>query len=130
MSLEENKIVAQRFLLALCAGDSDTLGSLMADDGTYWTVGSIAVSGTMDKPAVMAKVARLPSDIPTGVKMTFGDITAEDDRVCVEARSFADVAPGKLYRNSYHFIFQIENRKIKLVKEYMDTEHLAKIFLS
>jgi uncharacterized protein len=128
MSLEENKMLAQKFLLALCAGDSDTLGSLMTDDGTYWTVGSIAVSGTMEKPALVAKVARLPSDLKNGVKMTFGDITAEDDRVCVEARSFADVAPGKVYRNSYHFLFYITNGKIKHVKEYMDTEHLAKIF--
>jgi ketosteroid isomerase-like protein len=49
-------------------------------------------------------------------------ITAEDDRVAVEAESFATHVSGKPYNNKYHFLMRYRDGKLLEFKEYMDTE--------
>jgi ketosteroid isomerase-like protein len=48
-------------------------------------------------------------------------ITAEDDRVAVEAEGNALHANGRRYDNHYCYIFQIRDAKIFIFREYQDT---------
>ena len=50
------------------------------------------------------------------------------DRVALEAYSNANLANGNKYNNTYHFLFVVKNGKIKVIKEYMDTQHAAHVF--
>ena len=51
-------------------------------------------------------------------------MTAEDDRVAVEAESKAKLVNGTLYHNRYHFLFVVRDGRIHAVKEYLDTLHV------
>jgi ketosteroid isomerase-like protein len=50
-------------------------------------------------------------------------VTAEGDKVAVEAESHANMKSGKTYQNKYHFLITIQDGKIQAVKEYLDTAH-------
>lgn len=52
-------------------------------------------------------------------------ITAEGDRVAVEAESHFELVNGQLYNNLYHFLFILRDGKICQVKEYADTLFVA-----
>jgi hypothetical protein len=51
--------------------------------------------------------------------MTPKGITAEGDRVAVEAESYGETASGKIYNNLYHFLFEVRGGKIQAVREYL-----------
>lgn len=59
------------------------------------------------------------------LKFTVTSLMAEDNRVAAEVESDGLHYSGKRYKNRYHFLFTIEQRKIVAVKEYMDTLHLS-----
>jgi ketosteroid isomerase-like protein len=61
--------------------------------------------------------------MPKGLKVTPKAITAEGDRVALEAESYGELANGKVYNNQYHVLMEIRNGKIQAVREYMDTQH-------
>jgi hypothetical protein len=61
--------------------------------------------------------------LPNGIEISIGAITAEDDRVAVEAESKATLVNGALYHNRYHFLFVVRDGRIHAVKEYLDTLH-------
>ena len=55
------------------------------------------------------------------------NMTAEEDRVCVEATSSGDHVSGKHYSNRYHFLFELRDGKVASLREYMDTELVTDI---
>src|SRR3546814_1814187 len=55
-------------------------------------------------------------------------MTAENDRVAVEATSFATMEDGRIYANSYHFLVTVRDGKVATVREYMDTIHARETF--
>ena len=61
--------------------------------------------------------------MPNGLKITVKGVTAEGNRVAVEAESYGEHANGKIYNNFYHFLIECENGKVAAVREYLDTMH-------
>jgi ketosteroid isomerase-like protein len=61
--------------------------------------------------------------LPHGIEISLGAMTAEDDRVAVEAESKARLVNGALYHNRYHFLYVVRDGRIHAVKEYLDTLH-------
>ena len=51
-------------------------------------------------------------------------MTAEDDRVAVEAETDSMMLSGKRYNNAYHFVFKLRDGKFYEVREY-SCSHLA-----
>ena len=49
-------------------------------------------------------------------------MTAEGDRVAVEAESRGVHASGLPYNNYYHFLFRFRDGELVRLTEYMDTE--------
>ena len=73
-------------------------------------------------------VAGVGEGAEAGIEVKPSLLTAEDDRVSMEATSYGKMKNGKLYQNIYHFMHIVRDGKIHTVREYMDTEHVTEVF--
>jgi uncharacterized protein len=131
MGLAENKELVGRYFALHSAGRLDEAFALLADDATWWIAGDPARTpgaGTKTKAELIDLFTQSAAIYPNGVVTTPLGYTAEGDRVAVEAESYADVINGKVYRNQYHFLFEIRDGKIHAVREYEDTQHAVDVF--
>jgi hypothetical protein len=122
MSTEENRKTALKMMAAMEAGGLDE--SLLTDDVSWWVPGRGAVTKAEFKG--MASGFRTMLAGPFSLKVH--GVTAEGDRVAVEAESYGLLTNGKTYNNTYHFLFLFRDGKIYQAKEYNDSAHTAEIF--
>lgn len=130
MSTEANKQTAIALLRASAIHDGEAFESLMHPDATYWVIGKphlFAYSGEQTRAQICAYMAT-PSIFVGGVKTTFGAITAEDDRVALEAEIVGELPDGRIYTNVYHYLMWFKDGKVSRVKEYLDTQSAAEFF--
>ena len=125
--LERNKQLAKAYLDAITRGDVEHIKQSLASDAVMCTTGSTLGSGTYSAQDAVKFAAGAFAAFPTGLKMTVHAMTAEGDRVAVEAESHATHVSGTPYNNVYHFLFRIQDGKIKEFKEYSDTELVTKV---
>ena len=121
MSTEENRKTALAFMEGMSTGSIDE--SLLTEDAAWWVPGR----GTMSKAEFFALAAGFGAIVDGPVKMTVKGVTADGDRVAVEAESYAKLKNGKIYNNTYHFLLQFRDGKICLSKEYNDSKHAADV---
>jgi ketosteroid isomerase-like protein len=62
------------------------------------------------------------------VSTTFRGLHADGDTVVAEVRLEATLAHGGHYDNDYCFVFELEDGRIRQVREYMDTQRGARWF--
>jgi ketosteroid isomerase-like protein len=132
MSTEDNKKVVLSFFENLSAGKVDAMLGLMSDTSTWTVMGkpeSFALAGTMPKAKFGELFRGIGSAMPKGMRVTPKALTAEGDRVAVEAESYGEHANGKVYNNQYHFLIEVQNGKIQAVREYLDTIHAKDVLL-
>lgn len=123
MGIAENKQLARRFIDAISRGDIEAIRQAFADDGTVWTIGSLPISGTFTAAQVTEASHRVLDLFPEGLKITIKGMTAEDDRVAIEAESYGRHKSGSTYANVYHFLMRVRDGKIVEWREYLDTMH-------
>jgi ketosteroid isomerase-like protein len=126
MSLEANKKTVLDFLGHYAAGRYDAALAMLAPDSQWWLPGhpeEFPAAGWVDKATVEKRLAGNLKLLPHGLEITTGAITAEGDRVAIEAESKATLVNGRLYHNRYHFLFVLRDGSIVAVKEYLDTLH-------
>jgi ketosteroid isomerase-like protein len=129
-NLEANKAVARAFFEHLNRGDIDGLLSIYADDLTFWTAGSLPFSGPHTRAEVRPMVAGVGGVFPDGLRFTADAMTAEGDRVAVEAHAEGRHVSGATYRQRYHFLFVVRDGKIQSFNEYFDTMHAHEVLCS
>ena len=122
-----NKVLVERFFAAMNAGDTAYIVDAYAEDGSVWTSGGTLISGRFDKAQIRAASGRIFEAFPNGLTFTIHGMTAEGDKVAVEAESRGAHVSGKLYNNLYHFLFHFRAGKLVSLKEYMDTELVTTI---
>jgi len=127
LHLEENKQIARDFFAALNRADSAAIAQMYADDAVLWTAGSLPFSGTFNKTQAVQRTRAVLSAFPEGLTLTIKGLTAEDERVAIEAESHGRHVSGKLYNNQYHFLMIIRDGKVAAFKEYMDTMHAKEV---
>ncbi|MCB2072820.1 MAG: nuclear transport factor 2 family protein [Novosphingobium sp.] len=130
MSTEENKKMAIELLQASAIHDGKRFDELLHPDATYWVIGKphlFAYGGEQTREQIVAYMST-PSIFVGGVQTTFGDITAEDDRVALEAETKGTLPDGRVYTNVYHYLMKFKDGKIIRVKEYLDTQSAAEFF--
>ena len=127
MGVEDNVAVMRRFFAAMNAGDVATIVDSYAEDGRCVTMGSTLISGSFDKQQVAMAAGRIYEAFPDGVRFEIHTITAQDDRVAIEAESFARHVSGKNYNNKYHFLARLRDGRIVEFKEYCDTEQITDV---
>lgn len=128
MSLEaDNKQRVLKFFELMTNGDVEGIANAYDDDGSCWTSGQTLISGTMNKEQIVAGAGAVLGAFPSGLKFTIHAMTAEGERVAVEAESLGKHVCGQTYSNLYHFLFEFRNGKLLRLKEYMDTELVTAI---
>lgn len=128
MSIEQrNKQLAQTFFDFLNRGDVPAMLDAYADDGFCQTMGNTLISGVFSKAQIAAAAGGIFQVFPQGIRFTIKAMTAEGERVAVEAESEGLHVSGKLYSNQYHFLMRFRDAKLVEFKEYMDTERVTDI---
>jgi ketosteroid isomerase-like protein len=128
--VEENKQIAQEFFAALSRADRAAIAKLYSDDATLWTAGTLPFSGTFTKAQALEGMGAILGLFPDGLQFTITGMTAEDERVAVEAESRGRHINGKVYHNQYHFLMIIRDGKVAAFKEYMDTMHANAVLVA
>ncbi len=126
MSAEDNKKIVLGFFENLSSGKADAMLAMMADNATWTVMGKpdkFALGGTKTKAQFAELLKGIGSAMPKGLRVTPKALTAEGDRVSMEAESYGEHANGKIYNNLYHFLVECENGKVTAVREYLDTMH-------
>ena len=126
--LAANKQTVTDFWRAFSESRFEDALARLADDASWWVSGTTSLSGTYSKRAFSELVAGVTENTEQGVQIEPGHLTAEEDRVAMEATSHGLVKNGKTYRNRYHFLHVLRDGEIVEVREYMDTEHVTEVF--
>ena len=127
MSIETNKASALKFIEAIANGDTATIVASYHEEGTCWTGGNTLISGTRGVAELEQFSAGVLEAFPEKLTFEVTGITAEGDRVAVEAESDGKHVSGAHYHNYYHFLFEFKDGKVLRLKEYMDTEMVTDI---
>jgi ketosteroid isomerase-like protein len=132
ISTEANTNVVLSFLDNVSAVKYDAALALLADTATWWVVGKpeeFVMAGTMTKAQFTEGLKGMGEMIPKGLRFSIKGITAEGNRVAVEAESIGETATGKTYNGQYHFLFEVRDGMIQAVREYADTLHAQKVLI-
>jgi ketosteroid isomerase-like protein len=126
-SEQRNKQLVREFFVLMNRGDVPGLVAAYAEDGGLQTMGRTLISGKFTRAQISAAAGQIYQVFPEGVSFTIDAMTAEGERVAVEAHSQGRHASGTLYTNEYHFLFTFRDGKITLLREYMDTERVTDV---
>ena len=127
MSISRTKEFIQSFFEAMSEGDTDAIVNAYHPEGRVETMGNTLISGNRGLNEIKIFAPSVLESFPNKLKFTIKNITAEDNRVAVEAESSGEHISGKHYNNQYHFLFELKDEKIYRLKEYMDTELVTDI---
>ena len=122
MTTEQNRATALKMVASLGGGKPDQ--SLFAPDAEWWIPGYGAFGNRDFLAFAEAFTDKL---VGNRSNLTVEGITAEGDRVAIEAVSHGKMTNGKTYNNTYHYLFIFENGKIRMAKLYNDTLHAAEV---
>lgn len=111
---ELNKQLARDYLDAVTNGELPD--SLLTDDMTAWTT----MGGDTDKAHYQHMVRVLGAVCAQPIKFTINALTAEDDRVAIEATSQATLISGEPYSNTYVFILRVRDGRIRAIAEHFN----------
>jgi uncharacterized protein len=109
-----NHAVAEAYLAAVTAGDLPD--SLLTDDMTAW----LTTQGTIPKSAYQGAIRLLARMCQSPILFTVDAITAEDDRVVIEAHSEATLVNGEQYANTYVFSLRVRDGRIAWIAEHFN----------
>ncbi|MBV9995827.1 MAG: nuclear transport factor 2 family protein [Caulobacteraceae bacterium] len=124
----DNKEIVLRYLQASMTGDDATVQSALAADARFWTPGDMSISGYVTPEKLYADARAMFETISSPFVLNIGQVTAAEDRVCVEVESTASLSGSRQYNNQYHMLFKLRDGRIVLQKEYFDTFHVYKLF--
>jgi uncharacterized protein len=120
--IEANKKLACRFMEAFSNCDIDLWASMIADDATYEIMGNSVMSGLRNKVEIVEATRGLTQFFPKGIQLKVRGLTAEGDRVAMEAWGSGTAVTGAQYNNVYHLLFVIRDGKVKEAREYLCTK--------
>jgi ketosteroid isomerase-like protein len=124
--------VVEDFLETFSTGDVENILAGMTEDATWWVAGTMeGISGTYTREEFGGLAGGIGAGTKEGrIQLTPHAWTVDGDRVAVETESYAELTNGRVYNNHYHFLFVVRDGRIHRVKEYLDTQHTAAIFLA
>jgi len=121
MGIAENKQTVLAFIEGM--SKNPAVWDSMADTADWWIQGK----GIISKSEIRAIAGGL-AGMATSSQMFIDHVTAEEDRVAVETHSQFAMADGRLFENTYHFLFVLEQGKIVSVREHFDTGYANDFF--
>lgn len=127
-----NKEITQTFLDIFSTGNVNAILNCLHDNATWWISGKIdGISGTYSKTEIGELLSGVTSAYKQGaLPVRVLGMTAEEDRVAIEAESYAELHNGKIFNNQYHFLLKVADEKVIQVREYSDTLHIYETFVN
>lgn len=125
-----NKTVALHFLECAFAGRMEEAIALLTPDAIWWVLGDpdkVKVAGRRDMTRIPRFLRNVLRGFPEGLDVRFEGVTAEGERVAVEAVSSGRMSDGRLYRNRYHFLVKLRDGKVFEMREYLDTQYAYEV---
>jgi len=113
-------------------GDTSGVAGLMTDDATFTVIGrpgGFEGIGEKSRQDLIETMGWIKEVMPNGLAYSIKGMIAEGNKVAAEGESYGVTTKGKAYRGIYHFLFEIENGKIKAVREYLETMHAQQILI-
>lgn len=114
--------IASAFVLNIGRGGIER--RFYADNLTAWSplMGTITVEEYLPKLKTVSEVWARPLDV------TIDTITAQENRVVLQARSNGQLYDGREYANTYLFLVEFdEENRIRHVREYFDPDPVRNI---
>jgi ketosteroid isomerase-like protein len=127
MSAQENTQLVKDFFLAIRAGDRDALLKILAPDIEWIIPGdSWPLAGTHRGHEGINKFFKTAAEkIETSTEPT--DWVAQGDRVIVLGYASGKIkATNKTFEDHWVFAFTVQNKKVARIREYVDTQALAR----
>ena len=123
MSSDENKQIMRDIMDALAQGDRRPFAEAMADDFSWIIAGESLWSGAFHGKDVVRQKLMVP--LFAQFQGTYTNravrLIAEGDVVVVECRGRVTTTRGQPYHNSYCYVCELVDGKLKTLTEYMDT---------
>ena len=132
MNAEQNKEMVKATWMAFTKGDIKTAFNNMADNVSWLVPGTNpGVSGVKrGKDEILKFMGSVGTLFPEGLQSEITRAYATDDAVILELTNRGKVSNGKQYENEYCFVFELENGKIRRIREYADTQKANAILFS
>jgi uncharacterized protein len=125
----DSKVVLERYVAAVEAGDERTIRELFAEDATWQLDGELPISGTWQgrEEILTTFLATAMSYYePGSVSLEITSIIAEGEYAAMEWISRARNTRGEDYENHCIGVFTVRDGRIESVREYMDTLYAYK----
>ena len=129
MQSAEAKRFVLDFFAELVAGD-DACWDRVAEDASWKLMArgrSYPYPTDYTKASYRQLVSETAAMFPQGLRFTVLGAIAEGERVAVEAESHGYTRDGQLYANVYHLLVELEDGRIKTVREYLDSGHATEV---
>ena len=131
MSNDFNRELAVGFIQALSDKRTAEAMAMVHEDCYYWIIGDkemFPFAGEYDK-AHLESIMAGSMEVASGEnKLEILGTTSEGGRVAVETKSTIPTEDGGIYEQSYHFLFEVKDEKLIVIKEYLDTLKAMKTF--
>jgi uncharacterized protein len=126
MSIEGNKAVVRRWFDAVNRGDEGEILTLTAEDFVFQTMARQPewLLYTWNREQFSKVPSSMSAVLTAPIQLKIIDMTAEGERVAVEAETDSEMLNGRRYNNAYHFVFKLRDGKFIEVREY-SCSHLA-----
>ncbi|WP_027779857.1 nuclear transport factor 2 family protein [Paraburkholderia caledonica] len=128
MSIEENVQVVKDFFAAISGGDQQRLLKLCAEDIEWIIPGdNWPLAGTRRGHAGLADLLQTQSETVETSLTQPSEFVAQGDRVLVIG--FAKgriIATNKTFEDDWVFAITVRNGKVSKIREYIDTQALAR----
>jgi len=121
--MNNSQIVQHFFTVMNEAGPAEAASRFGTADLIWWTPGGGEIQNHLDG---LTRLIERHFD-ERGITLTIEGITAEGERVAVEARSEGRLRTGARYANRYHWLFILRDGKIAVAREYNDTAHVKEV---
>jgi ketosteroid isomerase-like protein len=125
----ENKQLMQRVFAQLANGNGQPFMDALANDARWTVIGSSPWSRTYEsKLAITQELMRpLFHQFADRYRARAIRIIAEDDVVVVEARGEVTTKSGRPYNQTYCYVFQVADGKVRQLTEYLDTDLVNRV---
>ena len=129
MGAAENKQLMERVFAQMAEGDGQPFMDALADDARWTVIGSGPWSRTYEgKQAIVDQLMRpLFRQFADQYRAHATRVIAEGEVVVVEARGQATTRSGKAYNQTYCYVFELEDGRVRALTEYIDTELVSQV---
>ncbi len=117
------KELALNWFTALVRGDAEVAAQLVAPEFRYFLIGNMPASGWQNLQEFGETAQEVVGSLAGPQTFRIGEVTAEDDRVWIEAECEGPLTSGGTYANTFVFAMKVRDGKVVELKEFCDTLH-------